>query len=160
MEKIREMIGLVLKIFMIVVIAAFVLFAVFWFLKFRRRGIKKIRRNERGYTNPLMSAESPESLYARAEDLFNRGLLREAWAACLAGYLGAYTRYRSISFPVNATEYGCLDLVRDALPGEEGEFSELVQGWILLAYAGRTPRDRAFEQALAHGRSFLDGENQ
>ena len=98
---------------------------------------------------------SPESLFVRAEGYFDQGNLREAWAACLAGCIGACTRYRSLSFPVDASEYGCLDVVRRALPAEAGGFADLVRHWILYAYGGRVPGEGAFEEALAYGRSLL-----
>ena len=106
------------------------------------------------YQNPLLSAESPESLFAKAEDFFRRGLLREAWAACLSGCLGAYSKYHSVLFPAGATEYGCLDLAQEAVPGEGERFGAVVQNWILFAYGERPPVSGAFEEALAFGRSI------
>jgi hypothetical protein len=89
-----------------------------------------------------------------AEDFFRQGQIREAWAACLSGCLGAFAQYRNLSFPVGATEYGCLALVRKAHLSEAGGFEELVNNWILFVYGGKPPVEGAFEQALEYGRSL------
>lgn len=168
MERLRQAFGHILRILVIVVLAGFLGFVLYWLLKnnpnlfglnffsfFRRN--RQSRNRLKGYTNPFISAESPESLFKKSQDFYARGFQREAWAACLAGCLGAYSRYRRLSFPVDATEYGCLDLVRKTLPGEAESFGELVQYWILFAYGGRSPGERAYEQALAYGHSIAHG---
>ena len=157
LEKIRRMFGLVLRFFMALSIAAFLAFAFWWLRKYNWNSLRgKAGPRDRGesYGNLLLSAESPESLFARAEDLFGRGHFREAWAACLCGCIGAYSKYRSLSFPAGATEYDCLELLRKALPGEADGFAELVQNWVLLAYGNRAPEPGAFEKALAYGREL------
>ena len=153
-EKIRQIFGFMLRFIAVCVIAGFAIFALFWFLKNRRKGRALFRKNGKSYVNSLVPVESPEKLFARAEEFFHLGRLREAWAACLSGCIGAYSRYRSLSFPADATEYGCLDLVRRSLPGEAGSFGDLVQSWILFAYGGRIPAEGDFERALAYGRSL------
>ena len=160
MEKIRQVFSFALRFLLIIAIAGFAIFAFYWLWKNQRNSFRRKGGGGRSYANPLLSGESPETLFARAEDFFNQGKLREAWAACLAGCLGVYTRYRSLSFPIETTEYGCLEMVRRALPAEAGGFGDLVQSWILLAYGGRAPGKGAFEQALAYGRSLLEGSNE
>jgi hypothetical protein len=155
LKKIRQAFGYMLRFFAVLVIMGFAGFARYWFLKNKRKGISRFRNGGKSYVNPLLSPESPQFLFARAEDFFRGGNLREAWAACLAGCIGACTRYRSLSFPSDATEYGCLELVRRALPAEAGGFDDLVRSWIFFAYGGRTPNQGAFEKALAYGRSLL-----
>ena len=154
LEKIRQASSLILRGVVVLVIAGFLSFALYWFWKNRRKGVSLFRGGGKSYVQGHLSPESPESLFARAEDFFHQGNVREAWAACLVGCIGAYTRYRSLAFPVNATEYGCLDLVRRSLPAEAGGFEELVQSWIFFAYGGRLPGEGAFERALAYGRSL------
>ena len=159
LEKIRYFFGLFLRFLVILVLAAAAGFACYWFLKFYRNSPRhggRYRDRGRGYTTRPVSAENPESLFARAEALYSRGLLREAWASCLSGYLGVYTGYRSLVFPADATEYDCLRLVRRALPDESGPFNELVQTWIPFAYGGIKPSDGVFEQVLSGGRSLLN----
>ena len=160
LEKIKRTFGLILRSLVFLVLAGFAGFALYWFLKHyryaSRSGMGKYRDNREAYTIPFASSESPESLFAKAENFYGRGLLREAWASCLAGCIGIYTRYRSLSFPVDATEYDCLELVRQTLPAGSEGFGQLVRSWVLLAYGGRTPGREAFEQALAFGRSLLN----
>jgi len=161
MEKMRQMFSFMLRFIVILAIAAFVGFALFWFLKtqgnlFRLKGLFGSQKKGKSYTNPLLSSESPELLFDRAEDLFFRSRLREAWAACLSACIGAFASYHSLSFPDDATEYGCLDLVRRTLPNKEEGFVDLVQSWILFAYGGRIPAEGAFEKALAYGRSIKE----
>ena len=161
LEKIRQAFGFILRLFVVFAISGFLGFAFYWFLKNKRNAFpwNTFRNGEKSYVNPHLPAESPESLFAMAEDFFAKGLLREAWASCLAGCIGAYSRHCSISFPAGTTEYGCLDMVRQALPsvlgpGQDEGFAELVQSWVFFAYGGRMPAEGAFERALAHGRSL------
>ena len=167
MEKLRRIFGIMLRFIVILVIASSAAFVFYWFRKFYREGRFRSFGKNAGlsmYQNPLLSPENPESLFAKAEDLFRKGLQKEAWAACISGCLGAYTEYHSIFFPAGATEYGCLSLVREAMPsvpalsvtGLEAEdcFGNLVRNWINLVYGGRFPRAGAFEEALAFGKSI------
>jgi len=156
LERIRHIFGYILRAAAILVMAGFVCFALYWYWKHRWKGIGPRRDKGEHYANALFSPESPQALFARAEDFFHRGKLREAWAACLSGCIGACVKYRSLSFPANATEYGCLDLVRRSLPGEAAGFAHLVRSWILFAYGGRAPGEGSFEEALAYGRSLLN----
>jgi len=163
LEKIRRVFGYILRFFVVLSIAAFLVFALYWLRKyqwnsFRSRAGSPDRRESFG--NPLLPAESPESLFGRAELLYGRGNVREAWAACLSGSVGAYSKYRSLSFPAGATEYDCLELLAGALPGEAGGFGELVQNWVLLAYGGRFPPAGAFEKALGYGRSIANNRSR
>ena len=158
MESIRLIFSFMLRLLVILAIAGFLGFAFYWSWKnrelFQRRN--KALDVRKTYTDPHLLSESPETHFSKAEDLFSEGLFREAWAACLAGCLGAFTRKSPISFPVDATEYDCLNLVRHVLPDEGAGFGELVQSWVLFAYGERRPADGAFEQALAYGRSLLE----
>ena len=153
----RGIFGYLLRAAVIIAFAAFLVFAVYWYWKNHWKGIPRFGDRDKGknYINPLFSPESPQSLFSGAEDFFRRGNLREAWAACLAGCIGACSKYRSLSFPADATENGCLDLVRRSLPDEAAGFGSLVRNWILLAYGGKPPGEGAFEDALAWGRSLL-----
>jgi len=157
LERLRIFFGSILRLVVVLVIAAFISFAVYWIWKFQREG--RFRRfgkyaNKNMYQNPLVSPENPELLFSRAEDFFRKGLLREAWAACLSACLGSYAEYHLIFFPADATEYGCLSLLRQARPGGEEHFGSLVQNWISFAYGGRVPAEGSFEEAVAFGRSI------
>jgi hypothetical protein len=157
LHEIREVFGFILRLVVILVLIGSAGFALYWFSKLKRKGVFPLRDMGKSYANPLMSGESPESLFAKAVDFFHRGSLREAWAAWLTGCLGAYTCDHSVSFPVDATEYGCLALARSAIGGKAEGFGEFVEDWILLAYGGRPPAEDAFERALVYGRSLLHG---
>ena len=160
MENIRNVFGVLLRLLVILAACAFLGFALFWLIKFYRdrSGKKeKFQKLPKTGANLLFQDEDPESLFAKSEKFFNSGFIREAWAACLAGCIGAYSRYYSVSFPVDTTEYGCIDLVCGALPGEEKKFGEIVQNWILLAYGHRVLSREAFERSLSYGRSLSGG---
>ena len=159
MEKLRELFGFILRLFMILAFAAFLGFGIFWFMKYRRKSFRRRGRGGGFYTNPVLPSESPQSLFASAEHFYKQGLLKEAWAACLEGCIGAYSLYCSLSFPSDFTEYGCLQLVREALPGEANDFGELIESWILFSYGGRVPSDAAFGKAITHGLSIADRLN-
>jgi len=155
LEGIREIMGYVLRGIAILASAGLIIFALYWCWKNRRKGASLFRAGGKQYAPLLFSPESPQSLFARAEAFSSRGNAREAWAACLAGCIRAFSQCRSLSFPANATEYSCLRLVRQALPAEAPGFDVLVRSWILFAYGGKTPGEGAFEQALSYGRSLL-----
>jgi hypothetical protein len=164
-KKIGYTFSFILRFFVILTSIGFLVFALYRLWKFRRNLFQWkswVRRKRHtwnslqinSFRNSLTSSESPESLFAMAEDFFCRDLPLEAWAACLAGYIGSFARYRSLSFPIDATEYDCLKLVRSALPEEDEGFGEFVRNWISFAYGGRIPVPGTFERVLAYGRSL------
>jgi hypothetical protein len=157
LHEIRQVFGFILRLVVILVLIGSLAFAFYWLSKLRRKGLFPLHDMGKSYVNPLMSGESPESLFTKADDFFHKGSPREAWAAWLAGCLGAYTRDHYVSFPVDATEYGCLALACSALGGKAEGFGEFVEDWILLAYGGRPPAEDAFKRALSYGRSLLHG---
>jgi len=159
-EKIRSLFGFLLRLFVVLAIISFAAFVFYWLIKNRRqilRGKLSAQRSLVKGKQPEISRDSTELLFSKAEDFFHAGNLREAWAACFSGCLGAYSLFYSIAFPVDATEYDCLGLVRESDPSERG-FGEIVQNWILFAYGNLTPEENAFEKALAHGRTILEGK--
>ncbi|MCL2069577.1 MAG: hypothetical protein FWH19_01145 [Treponema sp.] len=160
MERLRQIFGALLRFFVIASIALFLSFSIFYLLKYHPPSFwRRAKFRAAGRADPLLAAESPESLFSRAEEFYSRGQLRQAWAACLAGNMGAYSRHYSVSFPADATEYGCLKLLRELLsslpvPAADEGFAELVGSWVFFAYGGRLPAEGAFQRALAHGRSI------
>ena len=156
MEVLRKIFGYMLRLFIFCAIAVFLVFLGYWVLRNHKNifNRKRLHSGSEGYANPLFSAESPESLFARSEDLHRQGRLRDAWAACFSGYLRAYTHYCSVSFKPDATEYDCLDIVRASLPCEAEGFGSLVKNWIFFEYGGRLPSGGAYGDALAYGRSI------
>jgi len=161
-EKIRSLFGFLLRLFVVLAILGFSVFVLYWLIKNRRQILGGKLFAQRSFRlakgmQPEISMESTELLFLKAEDFFHNGNLREAWAACFSGCLGAYSLSYSIAFPAAATEYDCLGLVREADSTEHG-FDEIVQNWILFAYGSRIPGNNAFEKALAYGRSLLEGK--
>jgi hypothetical protein len=137
-------------------------FSLYRYYLYRRDFVLGKFKDGVNYRNPLLSPESPEALFNKAADFFGADNIREAWACCLRGTIAAYTRYGGVLFPPDATEYGCLSLVRSVRGESSGGFEELVREWILLAYAGKDPPEGSFEKALGFGRALensLTAEN-
>ena len=164
LKKIREMFGYMVRLLAVVAIIVFLIFAFFWLKKNRKKLLSKLRMGQTtdqyglsgsNADKRVYSPQSPEALFVMAEDFFSRGNLREAWAACLSGCIGACKKYRFLSFPDDATEYICLDIMRKALPDEADGFKALVQSWILIAYGGKVPEQDAFRKSIAYGRSLM-----
>jgi hypothetical protein len=148
--NIKQIFGSALRFALVAAIAALV-FLMFLYMRKNRLpgGVKK--KKYRGAA-AVSSVESAEILFEKALAFRREGCIREAWAACLAGTLSAFSEYRGLEFPADATEYDCLSLVKksglDAAP-----FAGLVENWIGLAYAGKDPAEGAFERAVVFGRS-------
>jgi hypothetical protein len=158
LEKMNEYLAMALRAFIVLVLVGFIVFALIRLKSLRRSGqAKKPGRNV--YANSLVSDERPEALFDRADDYFQRGLVREAWASCLCGAISAYNQYMDLSFPPDATEYNCLETVRthfirDGVNFHAKDFGDLVRNWVLLAYGGRNPADGSFEKALEFGKNI------
>jgi hypothetical protein len=158
LEKLNEYLALVLRAFIILVLAGFIVFALIRLRQLRRSGLRK-KTGRNVYANSFVSDENPETLFARADNYYQRGLLREAWASCLCGAISAYSQYMDLTFPPDATEYNCLELVKSRFRQEDADsnadgFDDLVRNWVLLAYGGRNPASGNFEKALAFGRNI------
>jgi hypothetical protein len=109
----------------------------------RRRPVMKGLRNAGG--------ESPEALLQKARAFFAQGDLRRAWGFCAAAAIGSWPAYRGLAFPPDATEYGCVELVRASGAGRHNEaeaFAALVNHWVSFAYGGQLPPEGSFEEAL------------
>jgi hypothetical protein len=162
LEKIKLAIAYTLRALVIMSIAALGILALH---RLYRLGREKGRGPLKGLSPPEKKSikagamipaarKNPASLLELARDLYSRGRIREAWAACFAGAIAAYTRRRGLFFPPDATEYDCLALVRaSGLPGAGG-FEDLVLHRIDLAYRGLPPGPEAFEKALDFCRSL------
>ena len=158
MENIRLIFSYTLRIMAILALAAFMVFIFYWSRKNKQKFFligNSFLNKGKNYANSLVSIESPSSLFDRAEVFFHRGLIREAWAACFFGCLGAFAINGSVSFPADATEYECLNLVQQIKPGAGEGFAALVQSWVLFAYGNMQPLESDFNKALVYGRSLL-----
>jgi len=155
-EDVKETAAQVLRVLAFIVIGGAAIAA--FFLLCRRRFPGRLKQKEtKSYGNTAKGEGSPEALFEKAALLYSRGELKEAWAACFGGTVAAYARSRGIAFPADATEYGCLALVRQrAGRGEDcGSFADLVRNWVLFAYGGRPPAEGSFGRALEAGKKLL-----
>jgi hypothetical protein len=157
-EKLKQAAAWILRLVLILAAAAGVACAL-WYL--RRHGTGTSFRGKPDtavLTEP--GEENPEVFFARARFFHEGGLLRQAWAHCLAGTLAAWKR-RGVAFPPDATEYDCLALVRKAVSGDGDsgleDLARLIGAWVAFAYGGRTPPAEDFEVSLRYGRSLLAG---
>ncbi|GHV49569.1 hypothetical protein AGMMS49579_01640 [Spirochaetia bacterium] len=155
-DLIKKIFAVLLRGVLVLAIAALLFFSIIYVFRLKNRFPLPFRRrlNEQVLHTGSVS-ESPEQLLEQARSFHARGELREAWAACFAAALSVWSTYRRLSFPSNATEYGCLAIVRqaDAVPlasaAEIAGFGELVFTWAAFAYGGKIPADGYFDKALA-----------
>ncbi|AEF81560.1 hypothetical protein [Leadbettera azotonutricia] len=152
-KTLKEIFAFALRLLIILVVAAFAVFALLRLYKIRSSSSPGKRSRGKAYIESPASPGNPESLFGKAEEFFRHGNIREAWAACLSGTIGSYALYRDVSFPPDATEYGCLRIVRSCVGMESEQFAAMVQDWVSLAYGGRLPQEGKFEQALEFGRN-------
>ena len=159
MEKSRRLFGLALRTLAILTLTGFLGLAFLWFWKNRNNySLKNLfhRKQSGNFLRDIVPhSAGAETLFSQAGLFFEKGFYREAWAACFAGCLEAYTRYHGVSFPEGATERGCQILVQKDLPDKAEGFGFLVQNWIPFAYGEKIPARDAFENALAFGLSLL-----
>jgi hypothetical protein len=147
-EVIKKIFAAALRIVLALAILALGIFSALYMYRLRNRGGVRRRRIHAEALPANAPGESPAQLLERARRLHNSGQLREAWAACFAAALAAWSRYRGVSFPPEATEYGCLALVRKSGPAGARGFADMVLHWVALAYGGRLPPEGAFDRAL------------
>jgi hypothetical protein len=150
-KNIKQIFGSVLRFVLVAVIAALAVLMFFYTRKNYFPG--RVRKRKYRGLAAVSSVESAETLFEKAFAFRREGRTREAWAACLAGTLSAFSEYRGLEFPGDATEYDCLSLVKKS-GLDAASFSGLVENWIGLAYAGKNPAEGAFERAAAFGRSI------
>jgi hypothetical protein len=156
MEKFRQGFAFFLRLLLGAAILGGTGFALYRYYKHSQRFSSAPETLMQGRSAP--PENSPGFLLDRAEDFYRRGKIREAWASCLAGTIAAYTMYRGIVLPPDATEYGCLSLVRKAESGSPEKisgFENLILAWVRFAYAGKDPAAGVFENSLSFGRSLL-----
>ncbi|MDR1429384.1 MAG: hypothetical protein LBI85_03770 [Spirochaetaceae bacterium] len=147
-SKVRHVFGLVVRALIFAAIASVLGFGLYRYLKAGNFPAKK-----RGWKSfALAGAEKKKRsamLLEEAKELRRRGLVREAWARCFAAILAAFNERDTVVFPRDATEYGCLRLLRARDIPEAEAFNAFLRSWIDLAYGGRTLDAGRFDEALA-----------
>jgi hypothetical protein len=155
-ERLKRVFAYILRTLVVAVIAAAVVTAMVVFYRNRSRGVRRGKGGGPACVYPPVSEGDPDALLEKAAQSFARGCVREAWAACLKGTIAALSRYRNCVFPPDATEYGCLNVVKARSAKDAEGFSGTVRNWVLLAYSGRVPPEGSFEEALRFGRSLKE----
>jgi hypothetical protein len=176
-DLIKRIFAVSLRAFLALAILAVLVFSAIHVSRLKTQARNPFKKSANGKALPPHSLErSPEQLLEQARSLYTQGRMREAWAACFAAALSAWSSYRSLFFPPDATEYGCLVLVRAAAApaasgsapeaqaasgetlavnavettaAEAAAFGDIVFNWVAFAYGGTIPPDAAFDRALA-----------
>lgn len=156
--NVKQIFGLFLRALLFAGIAALMGFGLYRYLK--TGGF--IKKNRGWKSSALAKAEKEKNsslLLEGAKELWRRGLVREAWAQCFAAILAAFSERDNFTFPRDATEYGCLKLLKARNTPEAESFSVFLRSWIAMAYGGRIPDSNYFEAALAFCASIQGGAN-
>jgi hypothetical protein len=135
---------------LLLISAALIFFIIFYrkidLPRFARKKIKpEIKRAQ--------TKESAGLLLEAAKIYYERGKLREAWAAVYQAALAAF-RGKNIAHPLNATEYECLSLVTVKAPAYTEQFKQLVRNRIRVAYRSIIPAEAEFVDALSFCRAL------
>jgi len=149
-EKIKEFFGLLLFAVFIaaIIFAAGYIILRLYKLKKNSAGVnKKEKKWKSSYLLPA-DAIDPEELLAEAALLHNQGMIRDAWAKCFLAAIVIYSIQSNLDFPLDATEYDCLSIVRKAKAHDADAFRDLVLSWTDLAYGGKTPDTSIFEKSI------------
>lgn len=146
--KIRRFLSMLIRALAAAAIVAVPVFCLYRYLKTGR-----VPGKGRGWKNSALAAPEKEKssalLLEEAREFQSRGLVREAWARCFAAILAAFSERDKLIFPRDATEYGCLGLLRSRELPEAEAFNRFLKCWIGLAYGGRTPDPGRFDEALS-----------
>jgi len=149
-EKIKEFFGLLLFVVFIAAIifaAGYIILRLYKLRKSNAESAKKERKWKSSYLLPA-DAIDPEELLTEAALLHNQGKIRDAWAKCFLAAIVIYSIQSNLEFPLDATEYDCLSIVRKAKASNVEEFGDLVLSWTDLAYGGKTPDTGIFEKSI------------
>lgn len=158
-ENLRSVIARFLQLFLFGMLTALLLFLFYFMRKFRRQ--KTIETNihktaEKLYKNHM---ENPELLLEKALNFYKQGKARLAWGYCTAAAVISLQLYRGFTFPPNATESECVNIVNSMAANkysakyeirnvhEINIFSEMIKHWVYFAYAGKIPPTGSFEKA-------------
>ncbi|MCL2801757.1 MAG: hypothetical protein FWD28_08380 [Treponema sp.] len=141
----------ILRAILIAVIAVVVVISIHYLYKYGKNKFKK----QSGQAIIALQKKSderlpPAELLKKALRFNEAGELRLAWGYCTAAAIKAFSLYRGIYFPPNATEQECAGIVNQKADNsnEASAFGELIKNWVYIAYAKRTPPPGSFEEAV------------
>ena len=152
----KETLGKLLRFFVIAAALTALGCGLFYAYRHRSRFFPGHSTGKSNIYNP--AREECHTLLQCAEELHNKGRIREAWAMCFRAFISIFAKIWFIPFPSEATEYESLTIVRKNTAAETGieYFENFVQNWIIFAYGGQKPASGSFEQALASCRTLLE----
>ncbi|MCL2293590.1 MAG: hypothetical protein FWC36_01810 [Spirochaetes bacterium] len=152
LEKIRDFFGFFLLLILVLVIVSAIVYLIFRLYKLK---MNNVRGKEKNWKSSLATSigqaanQAPETLLEEARFLHNQGMIRDAWAKCFIAAVIIYSSQDNLEFPVDATEYECLFIVKKAKARNAEGFAYLVLSWTSLAYGGNIPTSDMFEKAIA-----------
>ena len=148
----QRLLNYFIRFIAVCLIITFIVFIILCFRKYILRSknnkSKKLKRHKKNY---ILHDESPGFYFNKAKNTYAEGRIKEAWSLCLAGYLASYKMYYSITFPIDATEYGCLSILNKENPKIADVFNDFIKCWIPLAYGESLPREGEFENVMERG---------
>jgi len=165
-EKIRSIFAYFLQFILFSLLMATLLFLFYFIIKFKKQkfaGTNVHKTTETLYNNPM---ENPELLLEKALIFYKHGEKRLAWGYCAAAAIISLQLYRGFTFPPNATESECINIVNSKTANknpakreicnihEIKTFSGIIKHWVYFAYAGRIPPDGSFEEAAVFCKSL------
>ena len=156
LEKIKRVFAIMLRILLIGLI---IFLAILIIIRLRKyRGGRNLF-NKKNTVRPIADTAglSPQALLDQSLEFFRQGQLRYAWGFCIAAIFRSLAVYRGIVFLPGATEYDCLNTVRDALPEQSSALEGPVNHWAAYAYGGQPPAQDSYWQALEYCSSIKSG---
>jgi hypothetical protein len=159
----KEILGIILRFLVVAALVTVLIIAAFYI--YRRRGMLFFKREKGKSTVYDPAPEKCRELLQKAEELYKKGRIREAWALCLKAFISVFSELWYCHLPPEATEYEALTLIRKssdeaAEGGGIGYFETFIRNWIIFAYGGQEPAAGAFEQSLASCRSLLENKGE
>jgi hypothetical protein len=149
--NLREILAYILRFFLIFVFLGLLIFLLIYLYK-----NKKNKTSEKKYHNfktiHNIQIKDPKILLEKAKTFYEQENIRLAWGYCTAAAIQSWSYYRGITFPPNATESDCANIViskTNVNPCPQTElFNRLIKHWIHIAYAGKIPPQGSFEEAV------------
>jgi hypothetical protein len=157
LERLRFILAFILRLIIIVLIATLIVLIIFYIRRFVK---KRIFETEESSITTLHGIPfgNPELILQKAFDFLEQGNLRLAWGYCTTAAILSWTTCRGLSFPPDATESECVNIVRSSFNGDEvNVFNRLINHWINFAYAGKLPPAGSFEEAADFCKSMRTG---